>query len=186
MQVDEVTKAFHEISRYRADHLRKALGGFTESGLCTGDTFEKAKRFKRIEGTPDPQNPNKVWHISPSGSGHYVEKVKVPTSKDYYDKCEIIVNLLQLHRGNKVFVKIGNADRGFMYSFGKIKNAAKDNLDDVVVELKSGGTISIKPGSEWRIRRFTKTIEGQIDPSEAGKVKAADGPEAREVTKDED
>ena len=33
MQVDEVTKAFHEANRYRADHLRKALGGFTQNDL---------------------------------------------------------------------------------------------------------------------------------------------------------
>lgn len=177
--VDEVTRVFHEANQYRHDHLRKAIGAF-EGNLTDGDTLEKARRAKRLEGTPDPNNPNKVWHISPSGSGHYVEKNKVPTPKDYYEKCEIIKNLLQLQRGNKVFVKVGSAEHGFKYSFGKVKEAAKDNRDDVTIKFTNGSIIFIKPGSEWRIRRFTKTVEGNIeDPSECGKDKAANTPESR-------
>lgn len=42
MQVDEVTKAFHEANQHRRDHLCKAIGGFG-GNLTDGDLVEKAR-----------------------------------------------------------------------------------------------------------------------------------------------
>ncbi len=42
MEIDEVTRVFHEANRYRNDHLRKAIGAF-ERNLTDGDTLEKAR-----------------------------------------------------------------------------------------------------------------------------------------------
>ena len=42
MEIDEVTRVFHEANRYRNDHLRKAIGAF-EGNLADGDTLEKAR-----------------------------------------------------------------------------------------------------------------------------------------------
>lgn len=165
MEVDEITKAIHECRAVAHDQL-------------TAGFFEKA-RVRRQEGTPNPANPDEVWRVGPSGSGHYVKRDKIPTNEDYYNRSTPIKSLFQLKKGNKVFLKIGNAETGFTYYFAKVKSAAKDHRDDVTFVTPRGTEQYVKPGGEWRVRLFSNAKEGKIDPSEAGKVKAADGPEAR-------
>ena len=51
MEIDEVTRVFHEANRYRNDHLRKTIGG---------DTLEKARsKSGRYADTPE----NRKWGI---------------------------------------------------------------------------------------------------------------------------
>lgn len=87
MQVDEVTKAFHEASRYRADHLRKALGGFTESGLCTGDTFEKGRsKSGRYANTAENRKRgivNVPYKLKPVGVDKMINPQKIEITDDF-------------------------------------------------------------------------------------------------------
>lgn len=177
--------ALGDVLKYIADVTAitvKELKNGNEEAM--NDGIEKARR-KHYEGEVDPNDPRKVWRTGRSGRGRFVLAQKAPAKREYYDNGEIIKNILQLRRGNKVVVKLGSLGGGFNYVLGIVNKAPKDSNDDVIISL-SGKKMNFEPASAWRIRRITKTVEGQVDPSEAGKVLAADGPEARILDDDEE
>lgn len=64
MEVDEITRTFHEASKYRNDHLRKAIGCF-QGNTLTDDALEKAKKHQVNDVKPD--DPRYVWTEYTSG-----------------------------------------------------------------------------------------------------------------------
>ena len=60
MEVDEITRIFHEASKYRNDHLRKAIGCF-QGNTLTDDALEKARsKSGRYVNTPENRKLGRV------------------------------------------------------------------------------------------------------------------------------
>lgn len=95
MQVDEVTKAFHEANQYRHDHLLKAINNF-EGNLTDGNTLKKARskagryantannRKRGIVNVPYKLKPIDVDKITNPQRVNIGNDFKLPSGKQLY------------------------------------------------------------------------------------------------------
>lgn len=173
--VDEVTRAFHEANQYRHDHLCKAIGAF-EGNLTDGDALEKGG----------------------FGSGRYLHKKRKTVNKRKADKnwnytqeeflsAKPIGEEDRLKPGDIVMVRYRFRDGLLKYTEAKVQYPG-NGVDGISIQIYGAP----KPfpyelaADDVRIKKKVAHPTPKTDPAEAGKVKAADGPEAREIKEDED
>lgn len=173
--VDEVTRAFHEANQCRHDHLRKAIGAF-EGNLTDGDALEKG-------GFGSGRYPHKKRKV--------VNKRKVDKNWNYAQEEFLAAKPIgeedRLKPGDIVMVKFRFEDGLSKYTEATVLHPG-NGIDGVSINIYGASkafpyTIPIE---DVRIKKKVAHPKAKINPADAGKVRAADGPEAREIKDDED
>lgn len=176
MQVDEVTKAFHEASRYRADHLRKALGGFTENGLIekgrsksgryantaenrrkgrVGMPYEKKGRGPAPHQRRDSEHRRNGTYIRTLTAGDGNEALEIGEDgvarNDFYDNQEV-------GKHTKKYEKVNNGDKvrygGRVHTVYTTKNLTEGGVTTQFVQFTGKPSYSGAPrGTGKRVPR---------------------------------
>lgn len=181
MEVDEITRTFHEASKYRNDHLRKAIGCFQENTL-TDDALEKARsKNGRYANTPENR---KLGRVGLPYEKPTFERIVLPSKPTWGYTVDDFnsghrVSVSDLGHGDKIIVHVKNRYGCHSYSVGAIIKHLEGDEFEVKIDgsrSKVGGGKFVDPVKVGDIRLLRKVSA----PSPAEEAKRANRVRSKE------